>query len=116
MNYNTCVGRRHIIRSGDTLYKISRMYGVPLALILRANPYVDVYNLQVGDTICIPGAVGQIPIGIITYLVKEQDTLNDILDRFQIDLDDLLEYNKNGSIMIKPGTTLQIPANGRNDE
>jgi len=24
-------------------------------LILRANPYVDVYNLQIGDKLCIPG-------------------------------------------------------------
>jgi hypothetical protein len=27
---------------------------VPLARLLQANPYVDVYNLQVGETICVP--------------------------------------------------------------
>ena len=44
----------HVIKEGETLYQLSRMYRVPVALILRANPYVDVYNLQVGQEICIP--------------------------------------------------------------
>ena len=44
----------HTVRSGDTLYSISMEHQVPLALLLRANPYVDVYNLQVGETICVP--------------------------------------------------------------
>lgn len=55
MNYDYCSGRLHTIQEGDTLYKISGMYQVPLALILRANPYVDIYNLQPGEKLCIPG-------------------------------------------------------------
>lgn len=49
-----CDGIMYSIKQGDTLYSISMKYKVPLALLLRANPYVDVYNLQVGETICIP--------------------------------------------------------------
>lgn len=49
-----CQGMLHIVAEGDTLYKISRQYGVPLARIMYANPYVDVYNLQAGDEICVP--------------------------------------------------------------
>ncbi|MDD6207646.1 MAG: LysM peptidoglycan-binding domain-containing protein [Clostridiales bacterium] len=51
-----CKGIVYTISKGDTLYNISRKYQVPLAWILRANPYIDVYNLQVGETICIPSA------------------------------------------------------------
>lgn len=54
MNYDTCDGMTYTIKQGDTLYGISRKYDVPLAMILRANPYADVYRLNVGDTICIP--------------------------------------------------------------
>ncbi len=54
MNYEFCDGMTHTIKKGDTLYSISRMHDVPIAMIMRANPYVDVYNLRVGDTICIP--------------------------------------------------------------
>lgn len=54
MNYDTCDGMTYTIKQGDTLYGISRKYDVPLAMILYANPYADVYRLNVGDTICIP--------------------------------------------------------------
>lgn len=54
MNYEYCNGMTHTVKQGETLYSLSRQYNVPLAIILRANPYIDVYNLQIGDTICIP--------------------------------------------------------------
>ncbi|MDY3910024.1 MAG: LysM domain-containing protein [Eubacterium sp.] len=56
MNQRYCNGMIHVIKQGDNLYQLSRKYRVPLALILRANPYVDVYNLQPGQEICIPVA------------------------------------------------------------
>lgn len=56
MNRRFCNGMVHVIKEGENLYQLSRMYRVPLALILRANPYVDVYNLQPGQEICIPTA------------------------------------------------------------
>ena len=44
----------HVIRPGDTLYKLSREYGVKVSALMMANPFVDVYNLRVGDELCIP--------------------------------------------------------------
>lgn len=61
MNYEYCEGRVHVIEAGDTLYQLSRKYNVPLALILRANPISDVYNMQIGDEICIPTMIGRPP-------------------------------------------------------
>ena len=52
----------HTVRSGDTLYSISMEHQVSLALLLRANPYVDVYNLQVGETICVPVRANDRPV------------------------------------------------------
>lgn len=54
MNFEYCDGYTYTIKKGDTLYEISRSHKVPLALLLRSNPFVDVFNLQVGDTLCIP--------------------------------------------------------------
>ena len=54
MSQKKCFGIEHTIQKGDTLYVLSRKYRVPLSFIMRANPYVDVYNLQVGTQICIP--------------------------------------------------------------
>ena len=44
----------HVIRTGDTLYRLSREYGVKMSALMMANPFVDVYNLRVGDELCIP--------------------------------------------------------------
>lgn len=44
----------HVIRSGDTLYKLSREYGIKVSAIMMANPFADVYNLRIGDELCIP--------------------------------------------------------------
>lgn len=55
-----CKGTVHKVVAGDTLYKLSKMYGVRLIDILKENPYVNVYNLQPGDEICIPTEVYEI--------------------------------------------------------
>ncbi len=49
-----CTGVLHIVQQGDTLYKIGKKYGAPVSRIMYANPYVNVYNLQEGDEICVP--------------------------------------------------------------
>lgn len=49
-----CRGIIHVVREGDSLYALSRKYHVPLTQIMYSNPFVDIYNLQVGDELCIP--------------------------------------------------------------
>jgi murein DD-endopeptidase MepM/ murein hydrolase activator NlpD len=44
------------VQPGETLYRISRLYGVPLEEILAANPSVEPTQLKVGDRLFIPGA------------------------------------------------------------
>lgn len=53
-NHRICTGFIHTIEKGDTLYQIGKRYGVTVSALIYANPYVDVYNLQIGDEICIP--------------------------------------------------------------
>ena len=53
-NFDRCFGFPHVIQKGDTLYKLSRQYHVKVSALILANPYADVYNLQIGDEICIP--------------------------------------------------------------
>lgn len=109
MNYDTCNGLIYVIKSGDTLYKISGSFGVPVALILRANPYIDIYNLQPGDRICIPVTPEVVQDGMITYIINDMDTLESVLKRFNISLSDLIRYNNMNTLLLKPGTSLNIP-------
>lgn len=77
MNRRYCNGMVHVIKQGETLYQLSRRYRVPLALILRANPYVDVYNLQVGQEICIP--VARPYNGMICMPVQGMNRANEMM-------------------------------------
>ena len=63
MNFDTCNGVIHVVKRGDTLYKLSRIYKVKLSDIISANPYINVYNMQPGDEVCIPVIMVQIQSG-----------------------------------------------------
>lgn len=87
---STCRGYVHVIEAGDTLYKLARKYDVKLFDIMRLNPYVNVYNLQIGDEICIP-SMPQQPEK--TYVVNEGDTLGKVLDAFDTEYETLVKWN-----------------------
>ena len=128
-----CEGIKHKIRPGDTLYKLSRCYNVPLSKILEANAGVEVYNLKPGTTVCIPdvGTWQDIITGscrlndvynmwddndlddeeedkIIAHIVKDGETLVDILKMHDISCEDLLELNKENGIYLRPDSTIYV--------
>jgi len=105
-DYNCII---YTIKQGDTLYSISRRYTVPLALILRANPYVDIYNLLIGDELCIPVIRPMNWNKLIDYVIEEGDTLQSILTKFGIELDDFLQFNNLKDIILQTGMTIKIP-------
>jgi LysM repeat protein len=100
----------YIIKQGDTLYSISRHYNVPLSLILRVNPYVDIYNLQIGDELCIPVMKPVTWNNMVEYVVEDEDTFQSILDKFGLELEDMLQFNNLNDMQLKPGSTIQLPA------
>lgn len=46
---------------------------------------------------------------IIEYVVGEGDTLETLLDKFDIDLEDLLKYNGMNAIALRKGSVLKVP-------
>ena len=100
----------YVIRKGDTLYGISRHYNIPVEAIINANPFINVYNLEVGEVLCLPVGVPQnMYTNFTTYLVEAGDTLGSIIERNGMNLADLIELNDMNSIYLEPGTILQIP-------
>lgn len=55
--------RYHRLRSGDTLYGLSRGYGVSLALLEQANPGLEPHRLAIGTLLRIPVAGEASPAG-----------------------------------------------------
>lgn len=132
MNNNYCNGIVHTVRKGDTLYSLSRQYNVPLVMILRANPYVDVYNLGIGMRLCIPaknmndfdmdgGMNNDMNNNMnndndnddrdktFAYVIRDGESVQYIVDRFGIDLNDILEMNSLSDMLLKPGITIILP-------
>lgn len=89
-NSSACRGYVHVVKSGDTLYKLARQYDVKLFDIMRLNPYVNVYNLQIGDEICIPTMPARPER---TYVVNEGDTIQRVLQALDVDFDGLARWN-----------------------
>ncbi len=48
-------GNTYIIKPGDTLWSISQKLNIPLNELIKANPYLNPNNLQVGQIINLPG-------------------------------------------------------------
>jgi murein DD-endopeptidase MepM/ murein hydrolase activator NlpD len=48
-------GVHHTLLPGETLWRVSRSYGVPVATIARANAIADVHRIPAGTRLFIPG-------------------------------------------------------------
>jgi murein DD-endopeptidase MepM/ murein hydrolase activator NlpD len=62
---STPSGGEHVVRPGETLYVISRHYGVPVSAIREANRIRDVRTLQIGQRLVIPGVDAQASAGTL---------------------------------------------------
>ncbi len=106
----TCDGVIYVIKDGDTLYGIAKKYQLKVRDILSANPYVDIYNLQREDEICIPVIESNPVEEFDTYVVKEEDTIFSILGNLGVDFEELAKLNKSISdIKLPMGTVLLLP-------
>ena len=54
-----CPGPVYEVKKGDTLYSIAQKYHCRVRTLLDLNPFVDIYNLQPGEEICVPDCRGQ---------------------------------------------------------
>ena len=104
-----CDGFYYVVRPGDTLFSIARMYNVTVDQLIRANPGIDPNNLMVGQLVCIPEC-DDIPCpGGNIYVVRQNDSLASILLRFDISIMDLEAGNPNIDIdRIRVGQELCI--------
>lgn len=74
-----CPGPVYAVKTGDTLYSIAQRHHCRVRTLLDLNPFVDIYNLQPGEEICVPDCRGQGKVDFRPYVVKEGDTLKIIL-------------------------------------
>lgn len=105
----SCRGIVHTIVRGDTLYRLGKLYNVPLEDIFDANPDVDIYSLKIGEKICIP--IGNAdPMPDRKEITVERDTrLSEFLRRRGISLDEFERINPEyRPAVLKAGTRVFV--------
>ena len=62
---------------------------------MRQNPFVNVYNLQIGDELCVPGFTNVMQKdAFIPYVVKKGETILDIAKMHKTTVENLAKSNK----------------------
>ncbi len=93
----------YVVRVGDTLPAIAKMFGVTTNTIVWAN------NLK-GNKISVGQQLVILPISGVQYNVKSGDTLLGIAKKFNGNMDDILSYNNlQSDSKISVGDTIFIP-------
>lgn len=106
----------YIIRSGDNFYSLAQRFNTTVNAILTANPGVNPYTLQIGQTVCIPGTQppsSTCPAGTFAYIIRPGDTLGQIGQRYGVALSAILAVNPGlnpGNLQV--GMSLCIPLPG----
>jgi len=107
----------HIVKAGDSLWSISRKYGVSSEVIAEVNNLKDKDLLSIGQRLEIPAIGGGIsgkekeqqPI-IITYTVVKGDTLWSISKKFDVKMNSIISTNNLKEISrLSIGQKLKIP-------
>ena len=92
----------YTIKKGDSLYSISKTYGVPIDEIMKYNGLTS-NLLNVGKVIRIP-----LSNNTKTYIVKSGDTLYSIAKANNTTVDDIKSKNNLTSNILTIGKTLNI--------
>ncbi len=111
----------HVLKQGENIFALSRMYNVSPEAIREANPDLDYTNLQIGQVILIPRAKSVYNTDdFILHKVRRRDTLFGLSKRYNVSIGDINKYNpeiqwgglKTGQIIRipKPGITVEAGA------
>ena len=91
------------VAKGDTLYSISRSYGIPLKDLINANRLSPPYTLYVGQTLHLPRKQ--------YHIVKRGESLYSISRDYNVDITTLSKINNLSTpYALHVGQKLQLPA------
>lgn len=94
----------YVVREGDTLPKIAKLFQINLNTILWANNLNSNSAIHKGDTLII------LPIDGVQHTVKRGDTIQGIAKKYGAKVSDILEFNDLiAGQVIEAGDTLLVP-------
>lgn len=99
---------RHKVKKGETVYSISRQYGIPLEIIYQNNPSTK-KGVKPGEIITMPqSGKGQ----YYYYSLKKGDSLSAISQKYNTSVEDIIKNNPGLSVNnLQEGETIRISIN-----
>lgn len=111
----TSDGETYIVKSGDSLWSIAKRYGVSIDDIKKANN-LSSNLLNIGQVLIIPSDEEPPEIGdFIVYTVSSGDNLYKIATKYNLTVDDLVNYNDLATTNLSIGQQLLIPVQKTNE-
>ena len=98
----------YTVQPNDTLYSIARKYNTTVNELKNLNGITS-NNLSIGQTLIVPTLEIIEPDITDGYVVKSGDTLYSIANRYNISVNDLIEYNNLPTTILSIGQVLNIP-------
>lgn len=93
----------YVVREGDTLSGIAKLFDVTPGTILSANDLAGAANLKVGQKLII------LPITGVRYTVKKGDTLASIAKAYGGDVTEIASYNSADDSTLAVGMGIIVP-------
>ena len=94
----------YVVRRGDTLSGIAKMFGVSANTVLWANDLKSAKDIHPGDQLVI------LPISGVKHKVAKGETLASIVKKYKGDMDEVLAYNGwDAGHKVLPGDEVIIP-------
>ena len=102
--------RRHRVAAGETLTAIAKKYRVTPKAIADANNLESTTALNAGEKLIIPAIqpAAENKRRMVSYRVRKGDTFLGIADRFSVESEDLLKWNRLKSKRVSRGMVLRI--------
>ncbi len=127
--------RTHTIKSGETLYRLSKMYNITTEELCAANPGLSINNFRAGEVIVIPTKESEEakasekvqatqpvldekePVIATTHKVKRKESIESICEEYGITPQELIKANPVlKEKKLKRKMVLNIPAPSRKTE
>lgn len=111
---------RHTVKQRETIYGISRQYGISQEKLIEANPGIE-NGLKEGQVLRIPvdratGPAIEIPVeggdSLVPHTVAPKETLYSLSKQYGVSIDELIKANPALVDGLKAGQVIYIPVKG----
>ena len=111
----------HIIQKGETIWRLSKEYGIPVDELCKINNIDDITKIKAGAVIKIPKNAFNIKEdesdnNYKIYTIKEGETLWALSRKFETNVDELIKINNIDDITnLKTGLEIKIPIQSKEE-